>query len=141
MRSRGAATGESLDLPSPAGKRRPGRVGGEDSNRWGPSVGSTTAPERCRGSFGTGTRARTTLEVVGVTNPFEDEHGSYLALVNSEGQHSLWPQSIEVPGGWTPAFGPAGRTACLDYVNEHWVDMRPRSLAEAMDAATSAAEQ
>jgi MbtH protein len=75
-----------------------------------------------------------------VTNPFEDEQGSYLALVNPEGQHSLWPQSIQVPDGWTPMFGPGDRRACLDYVNEHWVDMRPRSLVEAMDA-TSAADQ
>jgi MbtH protein len=29
--------------------------------------------------------------------------------------------------------GPDARQPCLDYVNEHWTDMRPRSLAEAMD--------
>lgn len=82
-------------------------------------------------------RAPTKLEV-GVTNPFENEDGSYLVLVNSEGQHSLWPEFIEVPDGWTSPFGPADRQACLDYVNEHWVDMRPKSLAEAMDASSAA---
>ena len=90
--------------------------------------------------FRSGTRARTILEV-GVTNPFESEQGSYLALVNHEGQHSLWPEFIDVPDGWTSVFGPADRKACLDYVNEHWVDMRPKSLAESMDAASSVADQ
>lgn len=69
-----------------------------------------------------------------MTNPFENEQGSYRALVNDEGQHSLWPTTIDVPAGWTSVFGPADRAACLEYVNEHWVDMRPKSLIEAMDA-------
>ncbi|MFD5204920.1 MbtH family protein, partial [Streptomyces sp. NPDC058375] len=36
-----------------------------------------------------------------MTNPFEDEDGAYLVLVNDEGQHSLWPAFAEVPSGWT----------------------------------------
>ena len=50
------------------------------------------------------------------TNPFEDENGSYLALINDEGQYSLWPEYIEVPAGWTTVQGPAGRQTCLDYI-------------------------
>jgi uncharacterized protein YbdZ (MbtH family) len=64
-----------------------------------------------------------------VTNPFEDSAGSYLVLVNGEGQYSLWPAFVGVPAGWEVVFGEAGREECLEYVNEHWVDMRPRSLA------------
>ena len=75
-----------------------------------------------------------------MTNPFENEQGVYRVLVNHEGQHSLWPEPIDVPDGWASFFGPAGRQACLDYVNEHWVDMRPRSLAVAMDAAAPGAQ-
>jgi MbtH protein len=67
-----------------------------------------------------------------VTNPFENDDASYSVLVNDEGQHSLWPQAIDVPGGWTVAFGPDRRQACLDYVEATWVDMRPKSLALAM---------
>jgi MbtH protein len=70
-----------------------------------------------------------------VTNPFENDQGSYLVLINDEGQHSLWPEFVDVPEGWTSVHGPAERTACLDYVTEHWTDMRPRSLAEAMDGS------
>jgi MbtH protein len=65
--------------------------------------------------------------------PFEDENGTYLALINDEGQYSLWPEYIEVPAGWITVHGPAGRQACLDYISEHWTDMRPRSLIESME--------
>lgn len=68
-----------------------------------------------------------------MTNPFEDAEGVYLVLVNDENQHSLWPEFAEVPDGWRAVHGPAGRQDCLEYVETHWTDMRPRSLAEAMD--------
>lgn len=68
------------------------------------------------------------------TNPFEDPDGTYLVLVNDEGQHSLWPAAIAVPSGWETAHGPDTRTSCLTYVEENWTDMRPRSLAARMDA-------
>jgi MbtH protein len=72
-----------------------------------------------------------------MTNPFEDPNGTYLALINDEGQYSLWPDYIDVPAGWTTVHGPCGRQACLDYINEHWTDMRPRSLIESMNAAAA----
>lgn len=68
-----------------------------------------------------------------MTNPFEDPDGTYLVLVNDENQHSLWPSFVDVPAGWTAVHGPAGRQACLDYVETQWTDMRPKSLIEAMD--------
>ncbi|HEY3469873.1 MAG TPA: MbtH family protein [Amycolatopsis sp.] len=69
-----------------------------------------------------------------MTNPFEDADGTYLVLVNAENQHSLWPERVDVPAGWTVAFGPDGRQACLDHVEANWTDMRPKSLADAMDS-------
>ncbi|MBC7269998.1 MULTISPECIES: MbtH family protein [Streptomyces] len=68
-----------------------------------------------------------------MTNPFEDPDGVFLVLVNDEDQHSLWPDFVEVPAGWRTVHGPASRQSCLEYVETHWTDMRPRSLAEAMD--------
>ncbi|MDP9795025.1 MbtH protein [Catenuloplanes nepalensis] len=70
-----------------------------------------------------------------MTNPFDDENGVFLVLVNDEGQHSLWPEFAEVPAGWQTVFGPSGRDESLAYVERHWTDMRPRSLQEAMDRA------
>ena len=70
-----------------------------------------------------------------MTNPFDDENGVFLVLVNDEGQHSLWPEFAEVPAGWQTVFGPADRAASLEFVEQNWTDMRPRSLQEAMDRA------
>jgi uncharacterized protein YbdZ (MbtH family) len=64
------------------------------------------------------------------TNPFDDERGSFLVLVNDQAQHSLWPDFAEVPAGWNVIYGKADRTACLDYVERNWPDIRSRSLRE-----------
>lgn len=57
-----------------------------------------------------------------------------LVLLNDEEQYSLWPAGRELPRGWRQVFaGP--RQACLDYVESHWTDMRPKSLRVAMQAA------
>ncbi|MFD3647857.1 MbtH family protein [Streptomyces cyaneofuscatus] len=69
-----------------------------------------------------------------MANPFEDENGTYLVLVNDEGQHSLWPSFVEVPAGWTVAHPEDTRQACLDYVEQNWTDLRPRSLVESSAA-------
>jgi MbtH protein len=67
-----------------------------------------------------------------VTNPFEDENASYHVLINDEGQHSLWPSFKEVPQGWTVIHESDSRAACLEYINQHWTDMRPKSLVQRM---------
>jgi MbtH protein len=72
-----------------------------------------------------------------MANPFEDNDGTFLVLVNDEGQHSLWPEFADVPEGWTVAFGPDNRQAALDYVEREWTDMRPKSLIAAMADTTS----
>ncbi|HST47694.1 MbtH family protein [Jatrophihabitans sp.] len=67
-----------------------------------------------------------------MTNPFDDPEASYLVVVNAEGQHALWPIFADVPAGWTVALPAASRSECLAYVEQHWTDMRPASLVEAM---------
>ncbi|MGW0534031.1 MbtH family protein [Streptomyces sp. NPDC003032] len=64
-----------------------------------------------------------------MTNPFDATDTDFLVLVNDENQHSLWPAAIDVPSGWNTAHGPADRAACLAYVETHWTDLRPASLA------------
>ncbi len=68
-----------------------------------------------------------------MANPFEDEDSTYLVLVNDEGQHSLWPAFAEVPAGWAVAHPEGTRQACLDYVEQNWTDLRPKSLIATMD--------
>jgi MbtH protein len=67
------------------------------------------------------------------TNPFDDEDGRYLVLINNEGQHSLWPSFVEVPNGWSVALPESDRQTALDYVEKNWTDMRPRSLIREME--------
>lgn len=68
-----------------------------------------------------------------MSNPFDDENGTFHVLVNDEGQHSLWPTFVDVPAGWSIVLASTDRQSCVDYVNEHWTDMRPKSLIEAME--------
>ncbi|GAB3580434.1 MbtH family protein [Amycolatopsis endophytica] len=65
-----------------------------------------------------------------MTNPFDDDNGRFYALVNDEGQYSLWPTFAEVPSGWRIVFGEDSRQACLDHIETNWTDLRPRSLVE-----------
>ncbi|MFE2031820.1 MbtH family protein [Streptomyces scopuliridis] len=66
--------------------------------------------------------------------PFENNEAFHLVLVNTEGQHSVWPTFADVPKGWEVVFGPRRRQECLDFVETNWTDMRPKSLIEAMGA-------
>jgi MbtH protein len=75
-----------------------------------------------------------------MADPFEDEDGQYLVLVNDEGQHSLLPADRELPAGWT-GVGPKGkRKGCLDWIEANWTDMRPKSLRAAMDLTANLPE-
>ena len=64
-----------------------------------------------------------------MTNVFEDEHSSFLALRNEEGQYSLWPAGIDVPGGWRTALGPDSRSACLTHIEQNWSAVAAPSTA------------
>ncbi|WP_331767533.1 MbtH family protein [Embleya sp. NBC_00896] len=68
-----------------------------------------------------------------MTNPFDDDSGTFLALLNDEGQYSLWPAFLDVPAGWRTEHGPASRARCLEHIETHWTDMRPRSLVAATE--------
>jgi MbtH protein len=63
-----------------------------------------------------------------MSNPFERADTRFRVLVNGEGQHSLWPETIDVPAGWRVTFGPDTREACLAHVEREWTDLRPASL-------------
>jgi MbtH protein len=67
-----------------------------------------------------------------MTNPFDNQNGTFHVLVNDEGQHCIWPTFAEVPAGWTITLADSGREAALTYIETNWTDMRPRSLREAV---------
>lgn len=68
------------------------------------------------------------------TNPFDNENGTFLVLVNAEEQHSLWPAFAVVPDGWTVVLPETSREKALAYIEENWTDIRPKSLREALAA-------
>ena len=69
-----------------------------------------------------------------MSNPFEDEDGRYLVLVNEANQHSLWPADLPAPDGWVVRYGQDTRGNCLDYVETHWTDLRPASATASVAA-------
>lgn len=62
-----------------------------------------------------------------MTNPFDNDSGTFVVVVNHDGRHALWPASAAVPAGWTVTHGPDGRAACLAHVTDRWTDIRPGS--------------
>lgn len=67
-----------------------------------------------------------------MANPFENQDEIYLILVNDENQYSLWPEFRVVPSGWRTIGPRAKRAVCLAWIENHWTDMRPKTLAEQM---------
>jgi MbtH protein len=65
-------------------------------------------------------------------NPFDDEQGIFVVLVNGAGQFSLWPEFAPIPSGWSVAFGPDSRAACIACVEDRWAGvLRPSTLSAA----------
>lgn len=67
-----------------------------------------------------------------MTSPFDLDGETFNVLVNDELQYSIWPTFARVPDGWSVALADADRRRCLDYVDEQWTDLRPKSVREAM---------
>jgi MbtH protein len=59
------------------------------------------------------------------TNPFDDETQAFHVLVNAHDQYSLWPAFAALPAGWRSVLGPEPRKVCVDFVDAHWIDIRP----------------
>lgn len=69
----------------------------------------------------------------------DDENGTrYTVVINDEEQYSIWPADRGLPDGWHEAGTSGTRQACLDYIAEVWIDMRPASLRRAMEQNSNA---
>lgn len=71
------------------------------------------------------------------------EHDSsldFVVLINDEEQYSLWSSSIAVPAGWRVVHGPTNKQACLDYVDDVWKDLTPRSVRLRLQEAAARGE-
>lgn len=59
-----------------------------------------------------------------------DDRTIYKVVVNGEEQYSIWPADRENPLGWNDAGTQGTKAQCLDWIKQHWTDMRPKSLRE-----------
>nr|QPB41095.1 MbtH family NRPS accessory protein [Chitinimonas sp.] len=53
-------------------------------------------------------------------------------VINAELQYSIWQVGKAIPDGWSAVGMQGAKQACLEYIDAHWTDMRPRSLREQM---------
>lgn len=73
-------------------------------------------------------------------NPFDDPNGVFYALANDEEQYSLWPTFKDIPDGWRVVYGApegASRQQVLDWIDQTWTDMRPKSLRDHLTSSAS----
>ncbi|MFE9402654.1 MbtH family protein [Streptomyces sp. NPDC006530] len=66
-----------------------------------------------------------------MSNPFDDQDGSFLVVVNGAGRPSLWPAFAPCPDGRQVALGAGPRDAALAFAEERWRDPRPREAVAA----------
>jgi MbtH protein len=52
----------------------------------------------------------------------------YKAVINDEEQYSILPADKSNPSGWHDANKAGTKDACLEFIRQAWVDMRPLSL-------------
>lgn len=57
---------------------------------------------------------------------------SYVVVINTEEQYSIWPLYRAIPEGWRAAGMSGTKQECLDYIANAWIDMRPASLRKAI---------
>jgi MbtH protein len=67
---------------------------------------------------------------------FDDEDARrYRAVINDEGQYSIWPIDRDPPPGWAAAGPSVTKAECLAHISVAWTDLRPRSLRERSGSA------
>ena len=59
-----------------------------------------------------------------------EDSTTYAVVVNHEEQYSIWPAERELPPGWSTVGVQGLKSVCLDWIKEHWTDMRPKSLRD-----------
>jgi len=67
----------------------------------------------------------------------EPDDMTYDVVINDEEQYSIWPTHLQCPAGWRKAGVSGDKKSCLDHIDRTWLDLRPRSLREQMEAAAA----
>jgi MbtH protein len=64
----------------------------------------------------------------------DNENTLFLVVINDQQQYSIWPAFKDVPNGWEETGKRDVKARCLEYINEHWLDMRPKELRDALSS-------
>ena len=62
-----------------------------------------------------------------------DDKTIYRAVVNHEGQYSVWPEDRPIPHGWREAAKRGLKEEVLRHIGEIWTDLRPLSVRSKME--------
>ena len=62
----------------------------------------------------------------------EEDLRQYVVVKNDEDQHSIWLAKRDLPLGWVSVGVQGSKQECIEYIDSHWTDLRPRSLRERM---------
>lgn len=62
--------------------------------------------------------------------------GPFSVVINHEEQYAIWPVGREVPSGWKRIGKQGSKDACIAHIEEVWTDMRPMSVAKAVEERT-----
>ena len=68
---------------------------------------------------------------------WDSEDTVFRVVMNHEEQYSIWPDYLDIPLGWREAGKSGKKQECLDFIEEHWTDMRPLSLRRFMDGQSA----
>jgi MbtH protein len=69
-----------------------------------------------------------------MTESNDEAQYKYSAVINKEGQYSIWLNHREIPKGWTATGFSGSKEECLAHIDKVWTDMRPLSLRNRMDS-------
>ncbi|WP_144395577.1 MbtH family protein [Pleionea sediminis] len=57
----------------------------------------------------------------------------FKVVYNGEEQYSIWPAFRDIPPGWIEEGFVGKKEDCLNHIEKVWVDMRPKSLRDALE--------
>lgn len=63
------------------------------------------------------------------------EELQYAVVINDEEQYSIWPTFRALPLGWREEGKRGSKEECLEYIDQVWRDITPKSVREALRTA------
>jgi MbtH protein len=86
------------------------------------STSGSTSMRRTGGAFGD-----YGIELQMSDPKFDWQDDELEVVVNIYGQYSIWPAGKTRPAGWTGVGKTGSKADCLEFIEQHWTDMRPHN--------------